>query len=509
MARLTLRPRLALAALGLLLAAEGAAGAQLRLSWQEFVKDPSRVASFARGVAVMKSRDGAAPGSPEYRTSWQYWSAMHYYFGPQSGAGTVAAARSAAPSPLRHFFDGVLDLSLPGSPPNLAQRVWARCHHGTRHFLTWHRMYLHYFERVLRAAAGDTELRLPYWDYTSTAQLGFPQILGQPELNGAPNPLYDARRRSQSVQLSAIRTDVDGMLQQTSFAAFQSNLENGPHGYVHCTVGAGCQIPLMGAVPTAGTDAVFWMHHANIDRLWQCWLEQGGQMPSDAAFRQQTFDFVDETGSLVTLGVDPLLGPNSPIDHAYDNVLQCRRTVALGAPPSAFRAAALAAEPEKTTLDSASAVAIDAPLKTLSLEVPRTGAPSDTLKKAFRVDRPAVPGAVELVLTGIRVEATPGVLFDVFLAREGGGERRYVGTLSFFGAGAIHEHGAAPHAVDRSFDVTEPLRALVGPELATDAVDVVFEATTGVADADPAQARAAFNPQAGLKIEKVELRVVK
>ena len=467
------------------------------------------MASFARGVAVMKSRDGAAPGSAEYRTSWQYWSAMHHYFGPQSAAGTVTANRNAAPAALQPFFNGVPDLTPPSAPPNLAQRVWAQCHHGTRHFFTWHRMYLYYFERVLRAAAGDPNLRLPYWDYTSTAQLGFPQILGQPQLSGAPNPLYDARRRSQSVQLAANSTNVDGMLQQATFATFQSNLENGPHGYVHCTVGAGCQIPLMGAVPTAGTDAVFWMHHANIDRIWQCWLEQGGQMPSDAAFRQQTFDFVDETGSLVTLGVAQLLGPSSPIDYTYDNVLQCRRTAALGGPPSAFRAAALAAEPEKTTLDSASAVAIDAPVKTLSLEVPRTGAPSDSLKKAFRLDRPAVAGAVELVLKGITVEATPGVLFDVFLARKGGGERRYVGTLSFFGAGAVHEHGAAPHAVDRSFDVTEPLRALVGPELATDAVDVVFEATTGVADANPAEARAAFNAQAGLKIEKVELRVVK
>jgi hypothetical protein len=499
---------LLLAALVWLLKSSGAHGAQQRLAFQEFVQDPNRLASFARGVAVMKSRDGAAPASKEYRTSWQYWSAMHHYFGPQSEAGTVASARSRALPWLRHFFDGVPDLTPPSSPPNVAQRVFGGCQHGTDHFLTWHRMYLYYFERVLRAAAGDETLRLPYWDYTAEANVGLPAQLGQPQLNGAVNPLFDARRRSQTVQLNPNATDIDLLLQQTSFATFQDNLENQPHGTVHCTVGAGCQIPLMGAVPSAGTDAVFWMHHANIDRIWQCWLEQGGQVPG-GSFRQQAFDFVDEMGTLVTLTVDQLLGPGSPIDYTYDNVSQCRRAAAPPDGLAAFRAGALAAEPEKTTLDSATAVAIDAPVKTLSLEVPRTGAPSDSLKKAFRVDRPAVPGAVELVLEGVTVEATPGVLFDVFLAKRGGAERRYVGTLSFFGAGAVHEHGAAAQGFHRSFDVTEALRALVGPELATDAIDVVFEATTGVADADPDEARAAFNAQAGLKIGKVELRVLR
>ena len=499
--------RIILTLAALLLAPVGASAAQVRLSYQEFVKDANRVASFARGVAVMKSRDGAAPDSALYRTSWQYWSAMHDYFGPQSASGTVANARSAVPPWLRHFFDGVPDLTPPSAPPSLAQGLWGGCQHGTDHFLTWHRMYLYYFERVLRAAAGDADLRLPYWDYTAVANVGFPQLLGQLQLNGAANPLFDPRRRSQSVQLSSAATDIDGLLQQTSFTTFQENLENQPHGTVHCAVGAGCQIPLMGAVPTAGSDAVFWMHHANIDRIWQCWLEQGGQVPG-GSFRQQTFDFVDETGSPVTLSVDRLLGPSTPIDYTYDNVTQCRRTAALAGGPSAFRAAALAAEPEKTTLDSASGVAIDAPVKTLSLELPKSGAPSDSLKKAFSADRPPLAGGVELVLEDITVEATPGVLFDVFLAKRGGGERRYVGTLSFFGAGG-HPHGDAAHGVDRSFDVTEHLRALVGPTLQTDAVDVVFEATTGVADANPAEARAAFNAQAGLKIGKVELRVVK
>ena len=49
--------------------------------------------------------------------------------------------------------------------------TWCRCEHGTEPFLTWHRMYLWYFERVLQQAAGDMSLRLPFWDYATNPML--------------------------------------------------------------------------------------------------------------------------------------------------------------------------------------------------------------------------------------------------------------------------------------------------------------------------------------------------
>lgn len=42
--------------------------------------------------------------------------------------------------------------------------TWCTCQHGTSQFLTWHRMYLYYFENVLQAASGDPKLRLPNRD---------------------------------------------------------------------------------------------------------------------------------------------------------------------------------------------------------------------------------------------------------------------------------------------------------------------------------------------------------
>ena len=29
----------------------------------------------------------------------------------------------------------------------------------------------------------------------------------------------------------------------------------------------------MGAVPTSARDPIFWLHHANVDRLWSAWMK--------------------------------------------------------------------------------------------------------------------------------------------------------------------------------------------------------------------------------------------
>ncbi len=484
---------------------------QVRLSYQEFSKDPARLASFVKAVQVMKSRDGAPRDSAAYRTSWQYWSAMHGYYGPQAGAGLVADARNGAPASARKFYDGINDLTPPPTPPGVADKVWDMCQHGTPHFLTWHRMYLYYFERVLRAAAADLTLRLPYWDYSDPAQVDFPALLGQPQFQGQPNSLFDVRRRSQAVRLDAQRTNIDGLLRQSNFFTFMGNLEQQPHGYVHCAVGGqGCPIPLMGDVPVAATDPVFWMHHANIDRIWECWLQGGGQVPG-GDFRTQSFDFVDETGSLQALTVAKLLGPDSPIDYSYQNATRCSRTAAAdsGGGGGPAKAAPMTTEPDKTTVDQATGVTLDAPAKSVRLKLPKTGAPAESLGRVFRAAK-APAGGVELALEDITVDAPPGVLFDVYLAKKGApaGERQYVGTLSFFGLGTRtrHKHGGP---LKRVFDVTEQVRAALGSEIDVDAIDVLFEATTGEADAKPESARALFNKKAGLKIATVHLKVVK
>jgi tyrosinase len=54
-------------------------------------------------------------------------------------------------------------------------------------------------------------------------------------------------------------------LAQTDFTNFWHSLE-AIHDSVHVWVGGS-----MSAIPTAPADPIFWMHHANIDRLWSVW----------------------------------------------------------------------------------------------------------------------------------------------------------------------------------------------------------------------------------------------
>ena len=53
----------------------------IRQSLQEFVKDQDKLDSLILGVQVMKSRNNAPKDSVEYRTSWEYWGAIHGYAG--------------------------------------------------------------------------------------------------------------------------------------------------------------------------------------------------------------------------------------------------------------------------------------------------------------------------------------------------------------------------------------------------------------------------------------------
>jgi hypothetical protein len=67
-----------------------------------------------------------------------------------------------------------------------AARLWNQSQHGSFFFLSWNRMHLYFFERILRAASGDPNLTLPYWDYSNPAQRALPIAFRQP--SDASNP---------------------------------------------------------------------------------------------------------------------------------------------------------------------------------------------------------------------------------------------------------------------------------------------------------------------------------
>jgi tyrosinase len=188
---------------------------QRRMEWQSFKTTP-QYGSLLTAIRRMKANTNAADPN-----SWSYWTNIHVN----------------------------------------------RCPHGIAYFLAWHRGYLYYFERQLRAVSGDSKLVLPYWDYYSYATL-------PAEFTNASstNPLYVPRINTnvrQALTLAPFSNTLTNFQRGLS-NAFEPSLESAPHNPVHDIIG--------NAMTTmqSPTDPIFWLHHANIDRLWSAWVKAGG-----------------------------------------------------------------------------------------------------------------------------------------------------------------------------------------------------------------------------------------
>jgi tyrosinase len=151
------------------------------------------------------------------------------------------------------------------------------CPHEISYFLAWHRGYLYYFEQQLRAVSGNQNLVLPYWDYYTNPNI--PPEFTNP---ASYNPLYQSRVNTNvanALTLAPFDSSVVNM-QRGLANAFEPSFESAPHNPVHNIIGN-----IMGGM-TSPTDPIFWLHHANIDRLWSAWeLAGGGRIvppPSDS-----------------------------------------------------------------------------------------------------------------------------------------------------------------------------------------------------------------------------------
>jgi len=159
-----------------------------------------------------------------------------------------------------------------GGPPT------SYCRHGAPGFFTWHRAYLMAFENALRAIRCDVVL--PYWDWSSGPSTGVPAACRDATyVNRAgatvANPLYAGPARTGG--MTSRRSDIDTTpyddlasqaqtaLGAADFVSFQNQV-NAVHGGVHVRTGGD-----MSNVPEAAFDPIFYLHHANVDRLWAQW----------------------------------------------------------------------------------------------------------------------------------------------------------------------------------------------------------------------------------------------
>jgi tyrosinase len=237
---------------------------------------------YARGVAAMKAKTLAEP------ISWRFYGAIH-------GFNSQLWQRVGYYDPSE---------KMPGAPD--VKRFWLQCQHGSWYFLPWHRGYLLAFEQNIRAAIKDMkgapkDWALPYWNYFKPNQNQLPPAFASPDWPDGKgnNPLYVKQRYGpddngkvyvpmDEVNLKAMDDpDFTGVASGGSpgFGGVDTGFEHGgpvhgrlerqPHDQVHVLVGGGTrQDPgLMSDPRIAGLDPIFYLHHANIDRLWQVWRQ--------------------------------------------------------------------------------------------------------------------------------------------------------------------------------------------------------------------------------------------
>lgn len=127
-----------------------------------------------------------------------------------------------------------------------------------RNFLAWHRQYLLQFERRLQAV--DAAVTIPYWDWLVDRAI-------PAELNQRAQLRRWSITREWRPQYLPLAAEVDAVMSRPDFDSFQRTLEQ-VHNNVHRAVGGEM------ATATSPSDPLFWVHHANIDRLWADWQKQ-------------------------------------------------------------------------------------------------------------------------------------------------------------------------------------------------------------------------------------------
>jgi tyrosinase len=137
--------------------------------------------------------------------------------------------------------------------------------HTNARLLPWHRVYLHLFEEALHNYHPD--VCVPYWDWTRAEEQHFPDwLVGVlPTVHTPTRTINVIRAPGSAGGLAAITSGVPSAMAKTSYSTLTAPI-NGIHGSVHIWVGG-----TMSDASVSPADPVFWLHHANLDRLWWGW----------------------------------------------------------------------------------------------------------------------------------------------------------------------------------------------------------------------------------------------
>jgi tyrosinase len=191
---------------------------------------------------------------------------------------------------------------------------------------------------------------LPYWNYSDStnpnAQVIPPAFREATMPDGTNNPLrIEERDFGNDGQPVGFPEDVDvctalnktrftaqgvggdpgfgggqsGFNHGRGFGTIAGEIERVPHGSMHVAVGGH-----MGGFDTAGLDPLFWLHHSNIDRLWEVWRRRN---PANVDPTQPlwltgvSFPFHDQNGQTVSHTSSQFVNLAAPLlDYTYEDL---------------------------------------------------------------------------------------------------------------------------------------------------------------------------------------------
>jgi hypothetical protein len=310
-------------------------------------------------------------------------------------------------------------------------------------------MYLYWWERIVRKYSGDPTWALPYWNWTSHTHL--PSLF-----RVTTSDLYTSNRDTNinngTGSLPATDVDYTAAFAELKYYDAQGSIEVLPHNQVHVDIGG-----WMSSVPTAAQDPIFYLHHANMDRLWDLWLAQGGgrsDPTSDTTWTGVTFTFFDENANKVTMTPCDVLNASTQLNYTYQGeppqVVQSCGAL----PPWIFRYVVLLAFPFPTAPIDGDPYMVPVDINTIiqSLET--------ILENPLQ--------QVYLELDGVATNTQPGVGWEVYVGLPIGvapdpTSPFYVGKMALFAAGVRSAAHETFHRATLRFNATKALRAVLTP----------------------------------------------
>jgi tyrosinase len=402
-------------------------------------KGQAALQHYAAAVGTMKEREPADP------TSWAYQAAIH---------GTKA------PSPLA---------------------LQRQCEHESWFFFPWHRIYLYYFEQIVRKAVvdsgGPADWTLPYWNYDLGGEhASLPTPFLQPADKANPlfvpvrSPYYNA-----GGPLPALVSTEEAAL---SLRVFTGNAMFGggnlspprphfwgqkglpevtPHGTVHVEVAGWMQNP-----DEAAQDPIFWLHHANIDRIWAVWNErEGNANPPESGWTSHPFEFFDADGKPVAKRCGEVNG-TSLLGYTYDPPPGGTVGEVTPTPPQPPPQPPGAPSEPKFVGATAEPFSLRGEETEISMEID-----ARAREEVLAAADPDDPRHLYVNAEEIRGETTPDTVYAMYLnlprdPRPADYESHYLTSLSFFGLERTNDPAAdeAPHGMRVSTEVTRLIEML-------------------------------------------------